>query len=448
MINPSHMKSDFLIKVMYAIVSKYKIILALYILIQVIFIFFFPQEYRSDALYYFKLAEECYQSDQFYPAVQNLYEDYLVAPFYINIIILLLHIYNSTITISLFNLLVNLLQLFFIYKITQNYFDEKTARISLIIYILYLNTLGLVLLNYSELFFTLLIVSSIFFYSKNSILLFTLSGVLLGASIGVRPAGWALLISYLIISVYHIFKEKKLVFKPITVIAGMLFFILLFGSFNYFHFGKFIFTATTGPVNLLLGANETATGGFNARVYDKGNAGYIAKPDTMTFTQTGEFYQKQATNWIKVNTIKWIGLAPLKILHTFGYDDIAISSLAGTAEWNITRTIKFLTNDRNMNDILPTESIQIKVLYFVLQIVHHIYYFLLIIILILWLINNFKKKLFTESSLIHLLFVLIGTIMIMITVGSPRYKYPFVIVMIPFIASYLQSKLLTKNSIE
>ncbi|NWG27273.1 MAG: hypothetical protein HXY48_01925, partial [Ignavibacteriaceae bacterium] len=93
-------------KLIHFLSLKIKYILLIYVVIQLILIFFTDINYRSDALYYYKLANECIKLNEFYPAEKHLLEDYLVAPLYINILIFLLKINNSTIVISLFNLLV------------------------------------------------------------------------------------------------------------------------------------------------------------------------------------------------------------------------------------------------------------------------------------------------------------------------------------------------------
>ncbi len=431
-----------------SLVLKYKYILGLYIVLQIVFILFFPREYRNDAQYYYSLAQECVHENQFYPAEKHLYEDYLVAPLYVNILVILLKVYNSHLTIGIFNIIINLLQLLLIYKITLFYSNNKTAKLSVLIYIFYLNTCGLVLLNYTELLFTFFILASIFYYLKKTTTSYLSSGILLGASIAVRPVGWNLILCLLLLAIAAYFKEKKINFDFLKVISGTLLFIILFGSFNYAHFGRFIFTSSTGPVNLLLGANDTATGGFNAKVYEKGNIGYLAHPDTMTYIQKGDFYFKQATNWIKENPGRWLLLAPFKLIHTFSYDDISLAAIVGLGDWNFYTIFKHLASGKSFNNILLSEPFYLKVIYFLIELTQHIYYYFLVFVLIMWVIKNIKDRSFSEYSILHSLFVLLGILMILITVGTPRYKYPFVIVMIPFIASYIQTKYLNRISID
>ncbi len=99
-------------KLIHLLTLKIKYIVIIYIAIQLTLILTTEIAYNSDALYYYQLAQKCVEQNEFYPAPQNLYDDYIVAPLYINVIFLVLKIYNSTVAISLFNLIVILLQIY------------------------------------------------------------------------------------------------------------------------------------------------------------------------------------------------------------------------------------------------------------------------------------------------------------------------------------------------
>ena len=105
-------------KILHFLTSKIKYIVLIYFASQLILIFSIHPGYKSDARYYYNLAQECIQSGEFYPAKKQITEDYIVAPLYINVTIILLSIYNSQVAISLFNLMLIMIQLFIIYKIT------------------------------------------------------------------------------------------------------------------------------------------------------------------------------------------------------------------------------------------------------------------------------------------------------------------------------------------
>lgn len=410
-----------------------------YFLIQFFLIIIYPINYHSDALYYYSLAQDCLRTGDFYPASFHLYEDYIVAPFYINVLVIILKIFNSPITITVFNSVLTALQLFFIYNITLKLFNESSAKISIIIYIFYLNTLGLVLQNYTELLFVTLLLASFYFFLKKNFIPLVTAGILTGASIAVRPAGWAILASYIFVIFYQSWINKSIQYKYFSFAAGTILFIIFFGTFNYLHFGKIIFTSTTGPVNLLLGANDDATGGFNSTVFEEGKAGYLENSDTMTYLAKGDFYYNTAIDWIAENPEKWIVLAPAKIAHTFLWDDISISALIAKPEWNFIKTIKSIFQNRSSKSLPGNNNKIVLILYLALQLIHHIFYFYLLIIIAAGIYSAFKKNYIKDELKIIFLFTLFGLIMIIITVGSPRYKYPFIIMLIPIAAYYLNN---------
>ena len=427
--------------------SKIKYIVLLYVFIQFVLIFTHDIDYKSDALYYYTLAEKCLQHNEFYPSANNFYDDYLVAPLYIDITFLIIKIYNSPVAISLFNLLIILFQMFVIYKITLNLFSESAARIIVLLYILYLSTLGLVLQNYTEIFFVLLISYSIYFFTLNKNAFLILSGLFGGAAIAVRPIGWALILSIIILQVLFVKKHKKFLFNYFYFYSGVVLFILLFSLFTYSHLGKFEFTSTTGPINLLLGANDDATGGFNSTVLGKGKIGYIEHPESMTYLQKGDFYKERAFQWITENPGRWLLLAPMKLLHTFGWDDISLSALLGTTDTNFARVMRIVFTEFDVDKALPNTSSGYKIFYLSVLILHHLFYYFLLFAIISGIVKYLKYKERNQYINLIILFSVLAILMIMITVGAPRYKYPMFILSLPFAANYLISKLNISESL-
>ncbi len=397
-------------------------------------------KYRSDALYYFNLSQKCLTENEFYPSNQNLNDDYIVAPLYINVTILVLKIYNSTTAISLFNLIVILLQISVLYKITQKLFSEDVATLAILLSIFYLNTLGLTLQNYTELFFLLLVSCSIYFFILNKNIYSVLSGILLGFAIAVRPVGWALLFAFVMIHFISIYRSKKIIPNFFYVYSGVIVFLIIFSSFIKFNFGHYEVSSTTGPINLLLGANADATGAFNSTVLQKNHAGYIEFSDSLTYLQKGEFYQHQAVDWIIENPVRWILLAPMKLFHTFAWDDISISSLLKINDTNFARIMKIILLESDFNKAIPNTSTFYKIFYLSILILHHLFYYLLIISIISGIYKFVKNNLSSEGTNLILNFCLVVIIMIMITVGAPRYKYPMIILLFPFASFYLSTK--------
>jgi len=423
------------------LISKIKYIILIYVLIQLVLIFTTEITYNSDCQYYYQLAQDCIEQGEFYPAQNHLYEDYIFAPFYINVVIVLLKIYNSPLTISLFNFLIILAQIWVLHKIGVKVFSENVAALSVLLYIFYLNNLGFVLLNYTELLFVLLVSLSIYCFLRNKNYAFVLSGIALGSSIAVRPTGWVLLVAFIILQIYVSYKNRKLATSYLYIYTGVFIFILCFGEWTYSHFGKFEFTSTTGPVNLLIGANDDATGGFNGTVHQKGKIGYIENPETLTFTKKSDFYLEEAVNWIQENPIKWISLVPLKMLHAFAWDDITISPLLGYHNLNFGRAVRNIFDQNSSLVNAEKESGTTSVFYFLIQVIHHLYYFFLLAAIVLGIYQLLKAKNLNNGIKLILFYSLFSILVVMIIFGTPRFKYPMFILLLPFAANYLKTKL-------
>jgi hypothetical protein len=431
-------------KVLNFLQNHIRILLLLYLAVQLGYVSFSNLNYQSDSLYYFNLAQDCLKLHTFYPAPIHLYQDYIVAPLYINMLVVILSIINSKIAIGIFNIILNFTQLWLIYRITIRIFNKEAAKVAVIIYIFYLSTLGLVLFNYTELIFNVLIFASIYFYLQKNSLKMIISGILLAASIGVRPIGWALLGAYLINELFSGEQVKKILSNAGILNSGLLVFIILFGAFNYSHFGKFIFTSTNGPVNLLISANDDATGAYNNKVFEKGKIGFVANPEKKTYIVKEGYWLNQAYNWIYKHPVKYISLFPLKIVHMFIWDDFSVSRLLNLSNWNLYKVAKDIITGSE-GPILDGNPLELKISYFVLQFLHHLYYFSLVVLFILVIKMNFKELFSNYGLRLLLLFMFLGISIHLITFGDARYKYPYIISMMIFIAPVVYNSIISKR---
>jgi len=432
--------------------QHFKTLLLAYLAVQLLLVFIYPLEFKSDSAYYWKLAHDCLSNSTFYPAPMHLYEDYIVAPLYINILVAVLSIFNSKITIGILNIFLNFGQLYFVFRITEKIADNRTANIAAVIYIFYLSTLGLILFNLTELLFNLLIFASINFYLNKNSSSYFLAGILLAASIAVRPIGWALLAAYMIDQIVLKKNIKNYLNSSAVIASGILLFILLFGLFTYNNFGRFIFTSTTGSVNLIMGANDDATGAFNAKVFKPGKSGYILEPGGKTYMEKDEFWYGQARMWIESHPVKYISLFPLKLVHMFIWDDFSVHKILNFKNWNLYRIAKYLLIKKEDVEFLgPGHSLFSKISLIVLLIIQHFYYYS-ILLLFFGVIYFYRKSIFWKNGLrVLLLFIIFGVGIHLITVGDARYKYPYVISMIiiiaPAVKNFLENKKLKIDSI-
>jgi hypothetical protein len=416
--------------------NNLKYIIILYIAIQLLLVLFLPIEYRSDSARYFNLAQDCLQANSFYPASQHLYSYYILAPLFINILVILLKISNTIFIISIFNLLLNSLQLFLIYKLSINIFNRHVGAITVLLYIFYLNNLGFIVSNLTELLFGFFVLAALIFYIRKGNLNVFICGLFIGASISVKPVGFTLLLAFILFYVYNKLKLNKS-YPVIWLINGVITFILIFGLFNQLHFGRFIITASTGPINIIIGANDNATGGYKDEVFKPGNEGYLANGDSMTYLEKNDFFTEKSLDWITSHPLRWLGLMPKKLVHTFIWDDITLSYLLDTGQWDFAKIVKYLWIDKSIKNILPNASLSKKILFFTVEGIHLIYYYILMALSIMGIIIYKRNILKNEIVPIIILYVLFGIVMILLVVGNVRFKYPYLIILLPFAANYI-----------
>jgi hypothetical protein len=431
-------------KIINFLTSNFKYIIVLYFIIQLSLLFKFPLHYTSDSGYYFKLAQDCLSQRAIYPLPQHLFEDYIVAPLYVNIITLLLTVFNSTLTIGIFNIVLNTLQIYLLYKITTIIINKNAALISVIMYILYLNNLGLVLLNLTELLFTVAVSCSIYFYLQKTSWSWLLAGIFCGVSIAVRPLGWALVISFSVIIIYIIYKKDIHFSGLLYLLIGLVSIVLLFGSITNLSFGKFVYTSDNGPLNILMGANDHANGGYYENVFEKGEAGYLEHPEKLTFDQKQEFWMTQAVSWISAHPVKWIVLFPKKLFNMFAWDDISVSKLVFN-NFTLLNFLKALKEHIPLGNILGG-FIGIQIIIWALLILyHHLFYYFILFFFIFGLIK-FRKIVFHNPDFnMLLLFITIGIIITLIAVGDPRYKYPYMFIIFIFNSLFISKYFIVKE---
>jgi hypothetical protein len=255
---------------------------------------------------------------------------------------------------------------------------------------------------------------------------------LAGASIGVRPLGWALLISYILISIYQVIKMKSSFSKNLIILIGFILFILTFGFYTKSYFGKFIYTSTNGPANFLIGANDNATGGFNSTVFEPGKIGYIQNEESETYIEKGKFYEHKAINWIEHHPVKWIALIPVKLGYIFLWDDYSVSQLMHMQDWNLYVILKHIITTKSLRGLLGNASIAVKVTFFSLLIIHHLYYFLLLFLMIMGIRIMIKNDKLNIDLLLLILVALLILSMTVLVFGAARFKYPIMILLLPF----------------
>lgn len=382
---------------------------------------------KSDSLIYYRWASQTAQMGTFFPYPQSIYEPWLASLFHINLGALFLRIYNEPVTLHLLNAVINLLQLYLIYRLTLQFFGKQSAWIAACMYVLYLNNLGFVVLNFSELTFTACILLSLYFYFQQPNFTRGLAaGLTAGFALGSRPLAIALLFIYGIVWLWKL-KNKLPAYhnQLIGIAVGVIMFVIPMGMYSKSQTGQFVFSTTTGPINLLMSGFDGATGVYNDTIL-KNDSIYLSK---RTFYEKGDYIQTRAMKWIFGHPVKWLSFWPRKIKATFINDDIAVSPLLGNPAWNFENFIKDIKRPKAQQRFWD-EPFGYCIGFLCVQIFQFSFYLILLALwgyqvvyywrrrnntpLIVWIINGF--------AFLGLMMTYIGS------QGNLRYKYPYLVI--------------------
>jgi hypothetical protein len=413
-----------------------------YAVIQFVYLSFVDLPFTSDSLEYYRLASDCINRDTFYPASHNLHDNYILASTYVNYLSLVLRIYHHPVAVRISNIALNLIQISLIYAVTRLLFrNERQSRIAVLLYAAYLTNIGIIFYNYSEILFGVLLLLCLYLYLLDTATSTSISGIVLALACNTRLIGLALCFSILTVGIVRSIREDRISTKTIRFLGGFLFTLALIGAIAKLHTGYFVPLPTNGGINILIGANDDATGAFNDRVSEPGKAGYISNPDSLTFRDKERFVRDVALQWIGRHPWRWVGLVPSKLFHLFGRDDWAIPALLNSDRWNAYSIAKLYFKEHRPQDIFAGESPFFIVAFIAIFILHHIYYYILIGLMI-YQFRYYRKRnlgfVIQRNTTIYL-FVLLGIVFTLCTVGTPRYHYSFIIILIPTIAPMIDA---------
>jgi hypothetical protein len=417
-------------------------VIGVFILIQIIYAVFGQIPFQSDSLRYYQQAVECIEKGTIYPGFHNLYDPYINAPIYVNFLIVVLSVFKSQSIIPFVNIFLNTANLFLIFKISCKIYNNlRISKIAGLFYIFYLTNIGIVLLNLTELFYLFFTLLALYNYVGNKSYNFILAGLFVFLAMGVRQFGVLLLVSFLIYYGYLFYKRSSNPIetrKILFVSVSFVFFTFSYGLINKLNSDVFLLTGTTGSINILMGANDFATGTYTNNFLSKGELGYIDNEEFLTYSEKSGIWKDRAANWIIKNPFAWLKLLPKKIFHLFAYDDWSINTLLNTVDWNLPRIGKeIFVNDSweiKKSDYSTTFWLLLTIVYFI----HHLFYYSMFTIILLYFLNVVRKKIKLNKCLEYIIigYVIMGIIATIAAVGVSRYKYPYFIMLIIIISPF------------
>ncbi len=305
-------------KVFYAFVS-------LWIIAQVFLIWIlWTPDWISDPGLYQYYATQCVNNGCLYPSYENYYDEFVFAPGWVNMLAVVYLITGSFRAVPYLLIIVNVLNLLFIMKICK--FVTSNIYVYYALGYIYIS-IGVNLFShiqpYSEYFFVLLTNIALYLSFKKKLLYYIVSGFLIALAIWVRPLAYSWIIAILYLGLFYHKSIKLCSF----FIAGVFATCIIIGYSTHRNFPDFMFQASTGGGNMIMGADDTATGGYNPIPRQKGGRAYIPREysekdsipvisavtrryekltsSDFSYKQSDSIYTAKSIEWIKENPLKW-----------------------------------------------------------------------------------------------------------------------------------------------
>lgn len=271
----------------------------------------------SDPGTYVLLARDCFRDGTLYPNYSHLYSSYVFNPGWVNFIVLWLKVFGNTSDLVYTQVVFNALSLLLIYLICRRLFNNRIiAYLAIFIYMLIPSVFTISVHLFSEPFFIVLSLTSLYFCLLGNKYAY-FSGLFLALAMWTRPIALGWLIACLF---WYIIKQKdwKSAVRHIVMYGITCLVIAICTHQNY---PNYLYKSTTGGVNLIMGANDDATGGYCPSVFQEGKMGYI--PDSvlckLTVNEKDSVWTARSLQWIFSHPSKYLLLSFKKLYALYSH---------------------------------------------------------------------------------------------------------------------------------
>ena len=388
---------------------------------QLFTLFTFHGHPTSDASFYVSIAWDGANLGHWYPTASDFIGGGVAGTGYVNLLILLLR-WTGTVR-SAYWVNVVFVQILFASVLRLAYRASGSADVcarTAILFCLSVPYWAEICVARTELCFTALAFASLaLLYGKRNSLPFS-AGILLALANWVRPLGMA----FFAASLWTLLYRKAKWHAYIRLLAGALAAVAAVSLFTYVSSGEFVYQPTISSGNLLIGANKDADGSYSEVVFEEGNAGYIPPEtrQTMTYKQINDRYAQAAKTWIRENPGKYIALMPKKLFYLYSMDtysgDVYFDNQLHTAGRDYAQDVFAMLRGQGRawthGDTIVCYG--------------QAFYMLTLLLFFCGVIRSMRKGYWRSLSFLYGIWI-IGTVMILLTVGGGRYHFPYLPVM-------------------
>lgn len=373
---------------------------------------------HDDAASYQELAQECVDKGTWYPGAHSVNEPFIFGPAYINLLVLLHHLFDSFYVVRLLNLILNVLMLFEVFLLTKRLFDKNTGYIAALLYMFTFSNLYLPIAMLTDLPFAFLLLTALLLCLEKKLFLLILAGVLMALANWFRPLALVFLIAVI---VWFVVDKRKWLHYA-ALIVPLLFTVFVIGQSAKARTGYFVYQSVSGGYNLAMSSFDKANGLVNFNGFgDPDNYIYLTRPITFDYMERDSFLKKAAVRWIIENPGKYVSQLPLKLGALYCED-------TWTERVKPDMGFRKILADAKENKLV---LIEVGAELFLKSLIY--YGILLFFCYYLWT----ERRTFLQQRNIFLLIPILGTAITLVFVITSRYHYPYLFMITVYAAAGL-----------
>lgn len=379
----------------------------------------------NDGEGYLDYARICLDEGQPYPTTSHIYgQPYVWNSGIINLTALSLRLFSSVVPLLVLLCLMKALTALLIAKLTEHFFNHRTGRIALLLYMLYPNNWGQSTMLSSEIPMVFLALAALYFIVTTPQPSRGFGGgMLLAIANWFRPVALIYLTAVLLYLVF--FHRRQRWLKAGSVLAGYLIAIAAIGWSCYLRTGFFLYQSDTLWFNMAEATYESDTRPhYGQEPFPQGTARYIDDMEHKTAIECSHIWRERSLQWLRQHPCEYLAKVPSRLYYTYQNDIDNIAAFLpdkhNPAHNYVTLPLAELARNRNFSSLTRVQWLAL--------ITTACYVFLLLTAFIsaFWLISRRQYK----QSFLPVFIILAGSFALVLAVhGETRFKAPLV----PFI---------------
>ena len=260
-----------------------------------------------DAPYYMEQAAAHAAAGTLYPTAANLFDTYIQAPSYINLLAVVYRLTGGYQLMLLLNILMALVTVYCLWWLCRRFLGCQVAAWAVLLWCLLPSNVlasASLLTEVPYLMFGLL-ACRLAFAGSRQLAACLAAGIVLGLAQTIRPIAVAFLAAILLM--LWLERRRWHHFVAILLTYGVV--LTASGLYSQATTGHFVASSTVGGYDLMYTAYDGADGGQHPwAVFAEGGAGYIADEATVDFAAKDSIWRSRSIEWISRHPVRYLSL--------------------------------------------------------------------------------------------------------------------------------------------